>query len=152
MDAFNSEPNSICLTSEPNDGKHYAIKTIKFAGMKSESKKRIVDLTNSLSELNCQYLVNLESHSIEQQKGILSLVFIYFDSTTLEQKISLLKEDEMWKIITRISLAIYEFHRGGQKPQWHGNIKTSNIFFDKKNDAKLGVFKSTENSKMEKIL
>jgi serine/threonine protein kinase len=154
MEVFNSQhpirqngKSHACLTPEVNGGKHYAIKTIKFCGMKSESKKRIVDLTNLLSELNCQYLVNLESHSIDQQKGILSLAFDDFDSTNLEQKIPILKEDEMWKIITRVALSVYEFHRGCQRPQWHGNIKTSNIFFDKKNDAKLGAFKSAREFK-----
>lgn len=142
-------PSSIVYKAVSRDGNHVAIKCTKVSNSQTDLEEEI--LLKFCSHPNIISLLGYVEVRIQRRE----LVFEYMGKGNLSWNLQERGENLDWEkrlaIALQISLAVQTLHIYSNKPIYHGNIKSENIFLDDSFNAKLGGFGSASycKNKME---
>ncbi len=115
--------------------------------MSEKEKQQLVAEVNILRELKHPNIVRYYDRVIDKQKAKIFIVMEYCEGGDMGLLIKKCKKDKdpiaeevVWKIFMQIVLALYECHHRKEGKILHRDLKPGNVFFDSKNNVKLGDF------------
>ena len=129
------------------DSKILVWKELNYGKMSEKEKQQLVSEVNILRDLKHPNIVRYYDRIIDKQKAKIFIVMEYCEGGDMGQLIKKCKkdkdpivEDVVWKIFMQIVLALYECHHRKEGKILHRDLKPGNVFFDSKNNVKLGDF------------
>ena len=135
---------SVYKVKRKKDGKIYAMKKVDMSRLNNKEKENSLNEVRILASVNNQNVVSYKDAFYDLESNSLCIVMEYADDGDLESKINknekskvTFSEDEIWRIFIGLALGLKSLH---DKNIMHRDLKTQNLFLNKKNMVKLGDF------------
>ena len=129
------------------DSKILVWKELNYGKMTEKEKQQLVAEVNILRELRHPNIVRYYDRIIDKVKAKIYIVMEYCENGDMKQLLRNCKKDKdhiseevIWKVFMQIILALYECHHRKEGKIIHRDLKPGNVFFDSKNNVKLGDF------------
>jgi len=129
------------------DGKILVWKELDYGKMSEKEKQQLVSEVNILRDLKHPNIVRYYDRIIDKPRAKIFIVMEYCEGGDMGQMLKkcrrekdYINEEVVWKIFMQIVLALYECHHRKEGKILHRDLKPGNVFFDSKNNVKLGDF------------
>jgi NIMA (never in mitosis gene a)-related kinase len=129
------------------DNKILVWKELNYGKMTEKEKQQLVAEVNILRELRHPNIVRYYDRIIDKVRAKIYIVMEYCENGDMKQLLRKCRKDKdhiseevIWKVFMQIVLALYECHHRKEGKIIHRDLKPGNVFFDAKNNVKLGDF------------
>jgi len=146
MEGFDIEENvgpSYYIMKRIADRKLFYVKQIHYVGLSIKEKELTVDRINMVLQIRNPKMIKYHHCIVDSDNGDIYIPTDYYGET-LHRRINQYKdtgkqfsEEEIWQIITSISLCLYELHHNEPNTSYHGGLHSDSIFFDENGDIKI---------------
>eukprot|EP01022_Parablepharisma_sp_SALTPOND_P008079 TRINITY_DN135175_c0_g1_i1.p1 TRINITY_DN135175_c0_g1~~TRINITY_DN135175_c0_g1_i1.p1 ORF type:complete len:442 (+),score=56.24 TRINITY_DN135175_c0_g1_i1:93-1328(+) len=129
------------------DGKVLVWKELDYGKMSEKEKQQLVSEVNILRDLKHPNVVRYYDRVIDKSRAKIFIVMEYCEGGDMglllkrcRKEKDYIGEDVVWKVFMQIILALYECHHRKEGKILHRDLKPGNVFFDSRNNVKLGDF------------